>query len=482
MNKRMLGYLIGIILAVEASLLSVPLITALIYRESTLPFIITMGILIFVSLPMIALKPKNPSERRIFAKEGFVCVAAAWIFLSVFGALPFVISGSIPNYVDALFETVSGFTTTGATILTEIESLPKGILLWRSFTHWIGGMGVLVFVLALLPQKDGRSIHLLRAEVPGPTKGKLVPKLRKTALILYGIYIALTVIMVICLLFTKMSLYDSLVNSFATAGTGGFSVKNASIGSYANPAAEWVIGIFMLVFGINFNLLFFLIVGQFASILKNEELRVYVATVLISTALISVNIFKTVSSASDCIRSAFFQVTSIISTTGFSSIDYSIWPSFSTSILILLTVIGACAGSTAGGLKISRVILVIKNFARELRHKINPKSVNVVKMDGEPMLEETIRSAANYITAYITIIFVCFLTISLDGFDFETNFTAALTCMNNVGPGLGAVGPAGNFSAYSYLSKIVLSLTMLIGRLEIVPLMILFAPSTYRKK
>ena len=329
----MLGYLIGIILAVEAALLSVPLITALIYRESGAPFIITMAILMAVSLPLMALKPRDTSERRIFAKEGFVCVAAAWIFLSVFGALPFVFSGSIPNYIDALFETVSGFTTTGASILTEIESLPKGILLWRSFTHWIGGMGVLVFVLALLPQKDGRSIHLLRAEVPGPTKGKLVPKLRKTALILYGIYIALTVIMVICLLFTKMSLYDSLVNSFATAGTGGFSVKNASIGSYANPAAEWVIGIFMLVFGINFNLLFFLIVGQFASIFKNEELRLYLAIVVISTALISVNIFKTFSSASGCIRSAFFQVTSIISTTGFSSTDYSIWPSFSTSIL-----------------------------------------------------------------------------------------------------------------------------------------------------
>ena len=477
MNYRMLGYLLSVVALIEAVLLLAPTVVALVYGESVWPFLITAMILALVALPFALYQPQN---RRIFAREGFVCVSGAWIMLSIFGALPFVFSGAIPNYIDAVFETVSGFTTTGATILTSIEGLPKSILFWRSFTHWIGGMGVLVFMLALLPTLGGEAIYLLRAEVPGPTKGKLVPKLRHTAIILYGIYFALTVAEIIALLIAGLPLYDSIVNSLATAGTGGFAVKDASIAGYANPAAEWVIAIFMIIFALNFNMYYLLLMKRAREVFKNEELRVFLGIVVTATVLLVVSTARMFDSIGECIRTAFFQCASIISTTGFATIDYNEWSSFAKGIIILLTFIGACAGSTAGGLKISRVLIVVKNIFKEIKHVLRPNSVSVVRSDGESVSEETLRGTANYLSIYFVLIILFTLIISLDGFDLETNLTAVITCINNVGPGFAIVGPVGNFSGFSVLSKISLSLVMLAGRLEILPLIIFFSPSAWR--
>lgn len=479
MNYRMLIYLLSVILLIEAAFLLVPMLVAAIYGEPVMPFLITVGILVAVSLPGILQKPKNT---KIYAKEGYVTVALSWLLMSLFGALPFTLSGAIPSYVDAFFETCSGFSTTGSSILRVIEGLPRGVLFWRSFTHWMGGMGVLVFMLAILPQ-GGHAIYLLRAEVPGPTKGKLVPKLRHTAIILYGIYIVLTITEVIALLFTGLPLYDSLVNAFGTAGTGGFSVMNESIAGYNNPAAEWVISVFMLIFGINFNLYFFILIGRWREIFKNEELKVYLSLAAISVAVICVQTYHSFENFGECIRASFFQTTSLISTSGFSTRDFSQWPGLTKMLLVFLMFTGSCAGSTAGGVKLSRLLIVFKNTMREIRHMLHPRSVNTVRIDGEPVPEETVRSAVNYIALYLTVLIISAIAISVDGYGFETNFTGALACLNNIGPGLGdVVGPAGNFSGFSVFSKIVLSLDMLFGRLEIMPMIILFSPSTWRHK
>ena len=479
MNDRMLGYLFGVLMTIEAALLLFPLVTAAIYGESVLPFLYTMALLLGTALPPILLRPRK--NLRFFAREGFVCAAGTWILLSLTGALPFLFSGAIPNYVDAVFETVSGFTTTGATILPSVESLPRGILLWRSLTHWVGGMGVLMFMLAILPSDNSRSMHLLRAEVPGPTKGKLVPKLRKTALILYGLYMALTAAEFLSLVIAGFPVYDALVTAFATAGTGGFAVKDTSILGYANPAAEWIIAVFMLLFGVNFNLYFFLLIGKFRDVLKNEELRVYLLVVLLSTGVILLNTRSLFSDLGDGIRTAFFQVTSIASTTGFATADFNTWPMLSRTVLLLLTILGASAGSTAGGMKVSRVMILVKNAGRELRHILRPRSVNVTRLEGVALPEETVRSTSNYLVLYVLIFLSGALLISVDGASVETTLTASLTCLNNVGPGLGAVGPMGNFADFSAFSKIVLSLEMLIGRLEILPMLIFFTPSTWKK-
>ncbi len=479
MNYRMLGYLFGIIMTIEAALLTLPMLAAAVFRESCLPFLYTIALLLAVAIPLILLRPKR--DRRFYAREGFVCAAGTWLILSLFGALPFVFSGAIPQYIDAVFETVSGFTTTGASILREIESLPRGILLWRSLTHWVGGMGVLVFMLAILPADNSRAMYLLRAEVPGPTKGKLVPKLRATARILYGIYLALSALELAALLCTGMPFYDSLVTTMATAGTGGFSVLNTSIAGYQSAAAEWVIAVFMLLFGVNFNLYFFLLIGQFRNILKSEELRTYLAVILCATAVIVWNTLTLFDSFGDALRTAFFQVTSIISTTGFVTADFNLWPTLSKTVLLVLMVVGASAGSTAGGLKVSRVILLFKNAMREIKHILRPRSVNVTRLDGELIPEETARATSNYLVLYFGIFLVSSLLISVDGQTVETTLTASLTCLNNVGPGLGAVGPVGNFADFSAFSKAVLSLEMLIGRLEIIPLLVFFSPSTWKR-
>ena len=479
MNYRMLGYLLSIILLIEAALLLVPTVVAMIYGESAWPFLVTIGLLLLISLPQALFRPKN---RRIFAKEGFVCVASAWILMSAFGALPFVFSGAIPHFVDAFFETVSGFTTTGASILSAVEGLPRGILFWRSFTHWVGGMGVLVFMMAILPSAGGQAMYLMRAEVPGPTKGKLVPKMRQTALILYGIYIVLTCLQVVALLLCGLPLYDSIVTSFATAGTGGFSILNNSIAGYANPAAEWVIGIFMLLFGVNFNLFFFILIGKIRDVFKSEELRAYLGVVFASVVLILINTYRMFDGFGQGLRTVFFQVSSIITTTGFCTTEFNDWPVFSKTILVLLMVIGACAGSTGGGLKISRILILAKNVVREIKHMIRPKSVNVVRVDGAVVPDETLRSATGYLTVYIIVTIVTVLVISLDGLSIETNLTAALSCVNNIGPALGEFGAFGNFVPYSDFSTLVLSIAMLFGRLELVPMMVLFSPYAWKKR
>ncbi len=479
MNYRMLRYLLGCILLIEAILLLLPLATAMIYKEDILPFVYTICILLVISVPCVILKPKNT---HIYAREGFICVSAAWILLSVFGALPFVFSGVIPNFIDALFETVSGFTTTGATILTAVEGFPRSILFWRSFTHWVGGMGVLVFMLAILPSAGGEAIHLMRAEVPGPTKGKLVPKMRQTALILYGIYIVLTCIEFIALLLCGFPLYDSIVTSFATAGTGGFSVLNSSIAGYANPAAEWVIAVFMILFGINFNLFFLVLIGKAKEALKSEELKVYLGVIAVSVVAVSLNIFHLIGNFGDSVRTAFFQVASIMTTTGFVTVEFNDWPVLSKTILTLLMIIGACAGSTAGGLKISRILILFKNIFREIKHMIRPRSVNVVRVDGEVISDETVRSATGYLTVYMLAIVICMVLIAIDGYSMETNITATLSCINNIGPALGNIGAMGNFSVFSPFSKVVLTLAMLLGRLEFVPMIVFFSPYAWKKR
>ena len=479
MNYKMIRYFFGAMLLLEAAFMLTPTATAVIYSEETTPFLATIGTLLCLGIPSAAFKPKNT---RIYAKEGFICVAAAWMLLSLFGALPFVISNAIPNYIDAFFETVSGFTTTGATILCEIESLPRGILLWRSLTHWFGGMGVLVFMLALFPSGDGQTIHLMRAEVPGPVKGKLVPKIKRTAMILYGIYFVLTVIQTVALLCTGMSFFDSLVNSFATAGTGGFSVKNQSIMSYGNPAAEWVIAVFMFIFGVNFNLFYLILIKHIREALKNEELRIYFAICLAATGAIALSTYKSFEGLEPCLRAAFFQVTSIMSTTGFATTDFNLWHVFPKTVLTVLMFIGACAGSTAGGLKVSRVIILFKSIGREVKHMLKPRSVNIIRVDGEVMPEENVKAALNYLTLYIVLMIASTVLVSTDGLSMETNISAVVTCINNVGPGFDTVGPMGNFSTYSGLSKIVLSLDMLLGRLEIMPMFILFSPMAWKKR
>ncbi len=472
MNRRMLIYLSGIILTIEACLLTLPAAVAAAYGEDMLPFAKTIVCLMTVAVPAMLAKPKNT---KIYATEGFVCVCLSWLLLSFFGALPFYFSSAIPSFTDCFFEAASGFTTTGATILTDIESLPKGILFWRSFTHWIGGMGVLVFMLAILPSNAG-AIHLMRAEVPGPTKGKLTPKLRSTAKILYGIYIALTVIMIIALLLCGQSLYESTVDALATAGTGGFSIKNNSVAGYNDPAVEWVIAVFMILFGVNFNMYYLILIGHAKDIFKNEELRCYFAVMAASIATIAVNIYGLYGSISTTLRHSTFQVASIMSTAGYSTVDYNNWGELSKTVLFVLTAVGACAGSTAGGLKISRIIILVKNAFREIKHMIRPRSVNVIRLDGEAVDEETVKRAGNYFSLYIAVIVLVTLVISADGFDLTTNITAALTCVNNVGPGLNLVGPSGSFAIYSELSKWTLSFAMIVGRLEILPFMVLFSP------
>lgn len=479
MNKRMIGYLLGVILLIEAVFMALSCIVSLIYNESVVPFLITLAILLLVSLPFVIFKPKNS---QIFAKEGFITVAAGWILLSAFGALPFVFSGSISNYIDAFFETASGFTTTGATMIPNVEILPRGILFWRSLTHWIGGMGVLVFMLAILPSASGETMHLMRAEVPGPTKGKLVPKMRQSSLILYGIYVVMTIIQVVLLVIVDMPLYDSIVTAFGTAGTGGFSVLNNSIAGYNNPAAEWIIAVFMMLFGVNFNIYFFILLGKARDALKSEELRAYLLLCAVTTAAIAIDTASMYNSFSDNIRTAFFQVSSIISTSGFSTVDFDLWSGFSKTVILMLMVTGACAGSTAGGLKISRIIILFKSAIKEIRFMRRPKSINVVKLDGEVVPSGVVRSASGYIVVYLVILFITTIIISLDGFSLETNISAVFATLNNVGPGFDEVGPTRNFSIYSNLSTLVLSFTMLIGRLEIMPMMILFSTIFGKRK
>ncbi len=479
MNLRMIAYTVGIVQLCMAALMLAPLIVSLIYAgNDTTALVASIAITAAVGFLLMLAKPKNT---RIFAREGFIIVALSWVTLSVFGALPFVFSGSTASFVDAVFESMSGFTTTGASILTNVEILDKGVLFWRSFTHWIGGMGVLVFLLAILPLSGGRNMHVMRAEVPGPTVSKLVPKMRTTALVLYAIYLALTIIEIVILLFCGLPLFDSIVHAFGTAGTGGFSIKNASIAAYDNPSVEIVITIFMLLFGINFNVYFLLLVRQFAKAFFDEELKVYLGIVIASIIAITINIYHMYDGLAESLRVASFQVATIITTTGYATADFDLWPEFSKTLLVLLMFIGASAGSTGGGLKVSRFIILIKSVISGLRTQLFPSSVNIVRLQNRRVEDSTVKEVQNYFALYMMILLGSVLVVSFDGFSFETTFTAVVACLNNIGPGLDMVGPTGNYSEFSVFSKIVLIFNMVIGRLEIFPIIFLFTPSAWRR-
>lgn len=480
MNRKMILYVIGQILLIESACLMLPFATALIYSESVwwVYLALALGAGLFGAALMLLCKTKNPV---IFAKEGFVITALSWVTLSLVGALPFTISGEIPSYVDAIFETVSGFTTTGASILTAPQNLTHAAMLWRSFTHWLGGMGVIVLVMALMPSVTGRSMHILRAEVPGPSVDKLVPKVRETAKILYLIYIALTLAEIIVLFACGMPLFDSIVHSVGTAGTGGFGIKPDSIGGYA-PILQWVITIFMLLFGINFNVYYLVLRRRLGAVVKSFELWVYLGIVAAAVAIISFNIYPIYNDVSDTVRTSAFQVSSLITTTGYSTADFNLWPSLSKGILFMLMFMGGCAGSTAGGLKLTRVILLFKLIRREVLRILHPRSVKAVQIDGKSVEEDTLQGVGSYFIVYMMVMAVVFLLICFEPFDFETNISAVVACFNNIGPGFSSVGPAASFAAYSDFSKIILSFAMLLGRLEIYPILFMLIPSTWTKK
>ena len=480
MNRRMVLYTVGTVIKIEALLMLLPTICALIYKEECITdFLISIAACVVAGFALTLVS--RPGTKVIYAREGFVIVAISWLALSAFGALPFFLSGEIPNYIDAFFETVSGFTTTGASILTDVETMSKGLLFWRSFTHWIGGMGVLVFVMAIVPSLSDRSIHILRAEAPGPIVGKLVPRIKQTTRILYIIYIALTLIEIVLLLIGRMPLFDSLLHAFGTAGTGGFGIKSDSIASYS-PYLQWVITIFMLLFGINFNIYYLLLIKKFKSVCKSTEMWVYIGIVAISTAAIALNILSLSDSFGKALRDSAFQVASIITTTGFATADFNTWPGLSKTILLLLMFIGACAGSTGGGFKVSRVIIIFKIIKRELKKLLHPRSVDVIRFEGKRLDEITTRSVNSYLAIYALFFCLILLILSFESFDLETNISAVAACFNNIGPGLGAVGPTGNYSLYSPVAKILLSIAMLFGRLEIYPLIFTLSPSTWVKK
>jgi len=478
MNYRIILNTLGWVLNIEAACMLLPLACAFIYREQTaLSFVISILACLIAGFLLCFKAPKNKS---MYAREGFVIVALSWIVMSIFGALPFYLSGSIKSFVDAVFETVSGFTTTGASILSDVEALPKSILFWRSFTHWIGGMGVLVFLVALLPLSGGNNMHLIKAESTGPAVSKLVPKVRSTAKILYGIYIGFTVIELILLLIGGMSFFDAITTTFGTVGTGGFGIKNSSMGEYS-PYLQNVVTVFMIICGVDFSVYYLLLMFNIRSAFRSEEVRTYLGIIFISISLIAINsadMFKTVEEA---IRHSAFQVASIITTTGYSTVDFDKWPEFSKSILLALMFIGACAGSTGGGIKVSRIMILIKSLIKEIKIAAHPRRVHKITINSRDIEHETVRAVNTFMVAYIVIMAFSVLLISLDNLDFTTNFTAVVATLNNIGPGFAKVGPTQNFSVYSPLSTVILTFNMLVGRLEVFPMLILFSHYTWKK-
>jgi len=477
MNIKLVLKLVGRVLLLEAAALAIPLTVALLYREDPLPFLLAIAIVAAVGAALSAL----PAKSQFFTREGFTAVALIWIFTGLVGALPFLFSGWFATPMDAIFESCSGFTTTGSTILTDIEALPKGILFWRAFTHWLGGMGVLVLATAILPKLGIRSHYLTQAETPGPVFSKLVPKQSQTSKILYEMYFALTSAEVVCLKLAGMPLYDALIHSFSTAGTGGFSNRNASVGAYDSVAVDVIITVFMLLFSINFAVYFLILTKKWREALASDELRFFLSVVAGATAVLTLTNLGVYGHLGTSLRYAAFQVASIISTTGFGTADFVLWPQFSQLIIILLMFCGASAGSTGGGMKCSRVLLLLRGIRREVHHITHPRSVKVVKLDGKLVSEGTLHSLLVFVGAYMATIFTAALIVSLDGQSFAVSFSAALTCVSNVGPGLEAIGPSGNFAAFSGLTKGVLSLCMIVGRLEIFPILVLFSPSTWKR-
>ena len=478
MNYSMIFFILGWIFNIEAAFMVLPGITAIIYQEKNgLAFLATMVLCLVIGIPLTRKKPDN----KVFhAKEGAVTVALSWIVLSMAGDFPFVISGSIPHPVDAMFETVSGFTTTGASILSDVEALSHCMLLWRSFTHWIGGMGVLVFILCLLPLTGGYHMNLMKAESPGPSVSKLVPKVQTTAKILYTIYLMLTVAQVIFLLIGRMPFFDAICLTFGTAGTGGFGVRNDSIASYSTYN-QVVITVFMILFGVNFNVYYLLLTKKVMQAARSEEVRYYLGIIAAAIIAIAINTRGMFTSFGRAFQQAAFQVGSIITTTGYATTDFNVWPVFSKTILVMLMFVGACAGSTGGGIKVSRLMILCKSARKELQLYLHPNAVKKIKMDDKPIPHEVVRATNMFLFVYILIFSISLLIVSLDNFDLVSNFTAITATLNNIGPGLGAVGPTGNFGCYSYVSKIVMIFDMLAGRLEVFPLLLLFKRDTWRK-
>ncbi len=479
MNIRLIFRTLGRVLVLLAVLLLLPMIAAICYGESPFPFLFTSlitgacgGLLYLI----------RPVSKTLYAKEGFLTVALSWVLVSLFGCLPFLFSGAIPSFVDALFETVSGFTTTGSTLITNIETLPRGILFWRSFTHWIGGMGVIVFLMAILPSSSAHSVYIMKAEVPGTTFGKVSPKLRQTAKWLYYVYFALTAIETVLLLAGGMPLYDSLIHAFGTAGTGGFSCMNASIGAYNSLYTDIVITVFMLLFGVNFNIFFFLIFRDFKSILKSDELWTYLGIFASSALLIALNIRSLYQSFGDALRYSSFQVSSILTTTGYATADYCTWPAFSQMVILLLMFSGACGGSTGGGIKVTRLLLCAKKIHRDLYQLVHPHSIRTVRLNGKTVDEETLEDVSAFLELFLALCAGGTLLVTLSCGDLATSFSAVLTSLGNVGPGIGAIGPSGSFAFFSPAVKLLLAFFMLLGRLEIFPLFLALTPMLYSKK
>ena len=478
MNYPVISKVLGRVMGLEAVLMIPSMITALCYGESLLWYAETAAV---AAVLAVLLNLPKVKDKDFYAREGFTSVALAWVLMSAVGALPFVFSGEIPSYIDAFFEIVSGFTTTGATILTDVEAMSKGLLLWRSLSHWIGGMGVLVFIMAVLPMSEERSMYIMRAEVPGTTFGKLVPRIRTSSAITYLIYIVLTVILIVLLCAGGVPFFDSINHAMATAGTGGFSVKQLSIGYYDSVYIDIVTSIFMLLFGVNFSVYFLLLVRKFKAALTDSEFLGYFGIALGAAVLIALDIIDEYGGFWNAFRYSLFQVSSLMTTTGFATADFTLWPAFSKSILIIVMLIGASAGSTGGGLKVSRVIIFFKCAAAELGRMLNPRRTVSIRVNGKAIATSTVHNTLVFISLYFLLTFVITALVSLDGYDFETTFASVVSCMSNVGPGLGPAGPMGSFDIYSDLSKVLLSFAMLAGRLEIFPMLLLFSPDTWRR-
>ncbi len=478
MNYRIIFYVLGCVLSIEGVSMLLPFGCSLIFNESNpWVFLLCAVICLAVGLPLVMAKPE---DKNMFAKEGFVAVALSWIAMSIFGALPFILSGSIPGFIDAFFETASGFTTTGASIISDLDVIPKSIIFWRSFTHWIGGMGVLVFLVALLPMSGGSNLHLIRAESPGPSVGKLVPKVRSTAKILYGIYICFTVLEFVLLMLGGLDWFESATLTFGSVGTGGFAIVNSGIAEYS-PYVQIVITVFMTLCGIDFTFYYLLLMRKVKTAFKMEEVWIYLGIIAISVAVIFFNIQGSFRNSGEALRHSAFQVSSIITSTGYSTVDFNLWPQLSKTVLVLLMFCGACAGSTGGGIKVSRIVILFKSIIKEIKVLAHPKSTIKVKLNGKAIEHETLRGVNVFFAAYMIIFAVALLIISMDNLDFTSNLTAVAATLSNIGPGLEAVGPMSNFSVYSPLSTLVLSLVMIIGRLEIFPVLVLLSRKTWKK-
>ncbi len=480
MNQKLVFKNLGRLISSLGVLLLLPIITAICYKEWNCLIIFTSVAIASVLIGTLMHKLIRPNENVLYTKEGFAITALAWVVLSVLGALPFTLSGEIPNYIDAVFETVSGFTTTGASIISDLSSMSRSMLMWRSFTHWVGGMGVLVFMMALLPNLSDRSVHILKAEMPGPIFGKILPRSKDTAKILYFIYIAMTLLLIGLLMLGGMSLYESIIHAVGAAGTGGFGLFSDSIASYS-PYIQWVLTIFMLLFAVNFNLYFYFIMKRSLAAFKSTELYVFLGIVIASTAAICANIYNLFGSFSESLRYAAFQVATVISTTGYATCDFNLWPDFSRTLLVLLMFVGGCAGSTAGGLKVARIVLLGKTIGAEFRRLIHPRAVTTIRLEGKTVDKSTAVGVPIYLAVYLACYAAIFLLISLEPYGFTTNFTAVAACINNIGPGLGKVGPTGSFAIYNNFSTLVLTFTMLLGRLEIFPLLLTCMPGTWRR-